>query len=41
MTIGTKQRRTKRSIGTKTSTDIDDVMGNKQIKLAYAFSNQA
>ena len=41
MTIGIKQRRTKKSIGTKTSTGIDDIMGNKQIKLAYAFSDQA
>ena len=41
MAIGIKQRRTKRSIGAKTSTAIDDIMGNKQINLAYAFSNQA
>ena len=41
MTIGTKQRRTKKSIGAKTSTGVDDIMGNKQINLAYAFSNQA
>ena len=41
MTIGIKNRRTKRSIGAKTSTAIDDIMGNKQINLAYAFSNQA
>lgn len=41
MTIGIKNRRSKRSIGAKTSTAIDDIMGNKQIKLAYAFSNQA
>ena len=40
--IGVKQqRRIKRSIGAKTSTAIDDIMGNKQIKLAHAFSNQA
>ena len=41
MTIGIKDRRTKRSIGAKTSTAIDDIMGNKQINLAYAFSNQS
>ena len=41
MTIGIKNRRTKRSIGAKTSTAIDDIMGNKQINLAYGFSNQA
>ena len=41
MTIGLKNRRTKRSIGAKTSTAIDDIMGNKQINLAYAFSNQS
>ena len=41
MTIGIKQRRIKTSIGAKTSIAIDDIMGNKQINLAYAFSNQA
>ena len=41
MTIGIKNRSIKRSIGAKTSTAIDDIMGNKQINLAYAFSNQS
>ena len=36
-----KQKISKRSIGAKTSTAIDDIMGNKQINLAYGFSNQA
>ena len=41
MTIDMKQRRTKQSIGAKASTGIDDIMGNKQINLAHAFSNQS